>query len=100
MLAFTFSLLTTASPGQAEEAPPGDSRTAAGKNPRRRIIWQSALRQVRSWLCPWAHLQVYWHRWPTAPPPPELAALLDHVSHSRPLPAPDLTVGDLVIPQL
>ena len=30
MLAFTFSLLTTASPGQTGEAPPGDSGTAAG----------------------------------------------------------------------
>jgi hypothetical protein len=89
MLAFTFSLLATAPAEQGEEAPPGDSGTAArGEDPRRRIIWQSTLRQVRCWLCPWAHLQVYWHRWSTAPPPPELAALLDHVSHSRPLPAP------------
>ena len=31
MLAFTFSLLTTASPGQTGEAPPGDSGTAAGE---------------------------------------------------------------------
>ena len=59
MLAFTFSLLTTASPGQAGEAPPGDSGTAAGKNPRRRIVWQDTLQQVRSWLCPWTRLQLY-----------------------------------------
>jgi hypothetical protein len=31
MLAFTFSLLTTASPGQTGEAPAGDSGTAAGE---------------------------------------------------------------------
>ena len=86
MLAFTVSLLTAAPADQAGKAPRRDG--GPGGNPRHRIIWQDALRQVRGWLCPWARLQLYWHRWSTAPPPPELAALLDHVSHSRPLAAP------------
>jgi hypothetical protein len=84
MLVFTFSLLTAAPAERAEQAPAGNSWPAAGEKSRRRIIWQSTLRQVRGWLCLWAHLQVYWHRWPTAPPPPELAALLDHsATHVR-----------------
>ena len=49
---------------------------------------KQALRQVRRWLCPWARLRLYWQSWSTAPPPPELAALLEHVAHSRPLDAP------------
>jgi SRSO17 transposase len=88
MLAFTFSLLTAAPTDQVEKASPDNDGSAARENPRRRIVWQSTLRQVRSWLCPWARLQVYWHRWSTAPPPPQLAALLEHVSHSHPLVAP------------
>jgi hypothetical protein len=87
MPAFTFSPLAAAPAEQAGEAAAGDGGPAGG-NPRRRIIWRDTRRQVRSWLCPWARLQLYWHRWSTAPPPSQLAALLDHVSHSRPLAAP------------
>ncbi|MCK9905184.1 hypothetical protein MXD63_34970 [Frankia sp. Cpl3] len=87
MLAFTFSLLSAPPSDHAQETPRED-RKAAGENPRRRIVWQDTLRQVRGWLSPWARLQLYWHRWSTAPPPPELAALLDHVGHSHPLVAP------------
>ncbi|MGW1109249.1 hypothetical protein [Streptomyces sp. NPDC002540] len=88
MPTFTFSLLTGACPGRGAETPTEDAGSAAGENPRRRIVWQDTLRQVRSWLCPWARPQLYWHRRPTAPPPPQPVALLDHVGHSHPLAAP------------
>jgi len=75
----------SAAPPMASWLSPATGLTARrGENPRRRIIWQDTLRQV----CPWTRLQLYWHRWSTAPPPPELAALLDHVGHSHPLAAP------------
>jgi hypothetical protein len=60
------------------------SETGNGK----RIVWAATLRQVRQWLCPWARVQLYWQRWTSAAPPPELAALLIHVAHSLPLAAP------------
>jgi hypothetical protein len=53
-----------------------------------RVVWNATLRHVRAWLCPWARLQLYWQRWSTAPPPSELAALLDHVARSLPLDTP------------
>src|SRR5690348_6567382 len=53
-----------------------------------RLIWAATLRQVRQWLCPWARMHQYWQRWSSAAPPPELAALLDHVARSLPLAAP------------
>ena len=104
MLAYTFSLLVGALPdGSAATAHPADSpsRTAAPRACRlgeksgpastaapagERVVWNATLRRVRAWLCPWARLQLYWTRWSTAAPPPELAALLAHVAHrARPL---------------
>lgn len=81
MPAFTFSRL-------AGTAPPAAPPEPVGKKPGPRIVWQETLRQVCRWLCPWARLQHYWRRWSAAPPPPELAALLDHVARSRPHGAP------------
>jgi Transposase DDE domain len=107
MLAYTFSLLVGALPegeetGQTEQEPPAPaavetvdtdapvSGSAGGKSgpaaaAGARIVWNATLRRVRAWVCPWARLQLYWRRWSTAAPPPELAALLAHVAHSRPL---------------
>ena len=53
-----------------------------------RVVWNGTLRRVRAWLCPWARLQLYWQRWSSGAPPPELAALLAHVASARPLEAP------------
>jgi hypothetical protein len=113
MLAYTFSLLVGALPQgekqgekqgeQTEQEPPapvavdpvdpvgpvdpdapvsvsaggksGPASTAAAAGAR--IVWNETLRRVR--------LQLYWRRWSTAAPPPELAALLAHVARSRPL---------------
>jgi hypothetical protein len=87
MLAFTFSLLAAAPAEQAGEAAAGDGGPAGGKSATAdHLAGHTAA--VRSWLCPWARLQLYWHRWSTAPPPSQLAALLDHVGHSHPLAAP------------
>ena len=63
------------------------ARVRRGKSGAR-IVWQATLRQVRRWLSPWARLRLYWQSWSTAPPPPDLAALLEHVAHSRPLDTP------------
>jgi hypothetical protein len=107
LLAYTFSLLvgtvptatappTTAAPtSTATDPSPTAEATGGGKigprpspRVRGRVVWTATLRRVRSWLCPWAHLQRYWTRWSRAGPPPELAALLAHVAHSLPLEAP------------
>jgi len=60
----------------------------ASAEPGSRVIWNAALRRVRAWLCPWVRLQLYWRRWSSGVPPPELAALLAHVARSLPLDAP------------
>jgi SRSO17 transposase len=84
MLAYTFSLLAGAPhPNQSAPAHAG----GGGKSPAH-LVWQDTLRQVRAWLCPWARVQIYWQQWSTAPPPAELAALLQHVAQSQPLAAP------------
>jgi hypothetical protein len=44
-----------------------------------------ALRRVRGWLDPWSYLWRCWRAWSSAPPPPELQALLDAVADGRPL---------------
>src|SRR5215472_15951317 len=59
-----------------------------GQERGKRLIWAETLRAVREWLCPWARVQLYWRRWSSGAPPPELAALLDHVARSLPLAAP------------
>ena len=50
-----------------------------GKNgrPQQALSWPEALRGVRSWLAPFRYLTHCWKAWAGAPPPPELAALLD-----------------------
>jgi hypothetical protein len=47
--------------------------------------WPRALRRVRGWLDPWSCLWRCWRAWSSAPPPPELQALLDAVAAGRPL---------------
>ena len=37
------------------------------------------------WLDPWTFLWRCWHAWSSAPPPPELRALLDAVGQGHPL---------------
>ena len=92
MLAFTFSLLAVASSppaataGSAEPLPAPGGRP--GGKPAPRLVWQATLHAVRAWLCPWARLHFYWSRRTTAPPPPALAALVEHVAHSRALGTP------------
>jgi hypothetical protein len=42
--------------------------------------WPQALRAVRAWLSPWTVLQRWWTAWSTAPPPPQLQALISSLS--------------------
>ena len=42
--------------------------------------WPRALRAVRAWLSPWIALQRWWPAWSTAPPPPQLQALINSVA--------------------
>ena len=42
--------------------------------------WPRALRAVRAWLTPWTVLQRWWTAWSTAPPPPQLQALINSVT--------------------
>jgi hypothetical protein len=56
---------------------------AAGPDPT--VAWPTTLRRVRGWLDPWSFLGRCWRAWSTAPPPPELQALLDAVGRGRPL---------------
>jgi hypothetical protein len=106
MLAYTLSLLVGAPPEGAAPVGVVSEPDAPQQQPRRqstsrlaeksgpakvtgeRIVWNATLRRVRAWLCPWAQLQRYWRQWSTAAPPPELAALLAHVAHSRSLESP------------
>ena len=53
--------------------------------PGRLVAWPMTLRRVRGWLDPRTFLWRCWRAWSNAPPPPELQALLDAVSHGRPL---------------
>src|SRR5581483_9817103 len=53
--------------------------------PSRPVSWPQAPRQVRGWLDPWTFLWRGWRAWSTAPPPPELRALLDAVGQGHPL---------------
>ena len=88
MLAYTFSLLAGTEPTTESEANVSVEPSGGGKPQAARIVWNEALRRVRAWLCPWARLRLYWGQWSKAPPPAGLAALLDHVAHSRPLKVP------------
>ncbi|MET9567510.1 hypothetical protein ABZY07_45705, partial [Streptomyces tauricus] len=47
--------------------------------------WPKALRAVRSWLTPAITLTRWRRAWTDQDPPPELQALLDTVTASRPL---------------
>ena len=42
--------------------------------------WPRALRAIRAWLSPWIALQRWWPAWSTAPPPPQLQALMNSVA--------------------
>ena len=48
--------------------------------PAAALSWPRALRAVRAWLTPWTVLQRWWTAWSTAPPPPQLQALIDSVT--------------------
>jgi hypothetical protein len=48
--------------------------------PAAALSWPRALRAVRAWLTPWTALQRWWTAWSTAPPPPQLQALIDSVT--------------------
>jgi len=71
-----------------EKSAPTTSQPARGAESVGRLVWNATLRRVRAWLCPWARLQLYWMRWSSGVPPPELAALLAHAARSLPLDAP------------
>ena len=55
--------------------------TGAGQNirPQHSLSWPKALRAVRAWLAPCHWLTRCWQAWAQAPPPPELATLLEAV---------------------
>ena len=71
-------------PPQHDTAPPpgpGDGeRGAAPAGPPPAPSWPRALRAVRAWLSPWTALQRWWAAWSTAPPPPQLQALINSVA--------------------
>jgi hypothetical protein len=78
LLAYTFSLLVGALPPSPPERADGGKIGATQFAARKRHgvrgagRLQRALRRVRAWLCPWARLQLYWRRWSSSAPPPEL----------------------------
>jgi hypothetical protein len=49
------------------------------------VTWPVTLRRVRAWLDPWTFLWRWWRAWSTAPPPPEIQALLRAVETGVPL---------------
>jgi hypothetical protein len=57
-----------------------------GKNIRPHFLsWPKALRAVRAWLAPFHWLIRCWTAWAQAPPPPELATLLEAVGSGAPI---------------
>lgn len=99
MLAHTFSLLVGAPPLSQEEMAAGEKIGAsqrhhvrgAGRERRggkSRGLESGAPAGTGMAICPWARLQLYWRRWSSTAPPPELAALLAPVTRSLPLDAP------------
>jgi Transposase DDE domain len=65
--------------GKMSQPPTTPFRTAP------RPSWPMALRQVRGWLDPWTFLGRCWRAWSTAPPPPELQALVEWLAAGRAL---------------
>ncbi len=55
-------------------------RGAAAAVPPPAPPWPRALRAIRAWLSPWIALQRWWPAWSTAPPPPQLQALMNSVA--------------------
>lgn len=72
--------------GDPEGDDPVEARSAGRGKIRSTLTWPAALRQVRAWLTPWIWLRRWWRAWSSAPPPPELHALLDALAHGYPLP--------------
>jgi hypothetical protein len=62
-------------------------RVGPGENgrPKQSLSWPAALRAVRAWLAPFRWLTRCWKAWAQAPPPPELAMLLEAVGSGVPL---------------
>jgi hypothetical protein len=70
-------------PRDAAGPRPEPGRGERGAARRRRPpapSWPRALRAVRAWLSPRIALRRWWPAWSTAPPPPQLQALIDSVS--------------------
>ena len=63
--------------GQDPAAERGGPRAAV---PAPAPSWPRALRAIRAWLSPWIALQRWWPAWSTAPPPPQLQALMNSVA--------------------
>jgi len=53
--------------------------------PKPSLSWPQALRAVRAWLAPFRWLTRGWKAWAQAPPPPELAMLLEAVGSGVPI---------------
>ena len=64
--------------GRAAER--GGSNTAVPPLAPLAPSWPRALRAIRAWLSPWIALQRWWPAWSTAPPPPQLQALISSVA--------------------
>ena len=67
--------------------PPKPAVRERGKNlrPQQPLSWPKALRAVRAWLAPFRWLTRCWNTWAQAPPPSELAALLEAVGSGVPI---------------
>jgi hypothetical protein len=63
----------------------GGSRPGGTAGRHGTVAWPVTLRRVRGWLTPWVVLGRWWRAWSPAPPPAQLAMLLDAVSAGRPL---------------
>ena len=73
-----------APPGPPPATPPaagaGDGEREPQAVPAPALSWPRELRAVRVWLTPWTALQRWWTAWSTAPPPPQLQALINSVT--------------------
>jgi SRSO17 transposase len=74
-------------PVRTGSKPARAGRAGAGKNirPQPPLSWPKALRAVRAWLAPFHWLTRCWKAWAPAPPPPELATLLEAVGSGVPI---------------
>jgi hypothetical protein len=86
--AFSFAWREWFTPPPPDPTPPAANSDRRETKPETRPTpdttsvpcWPRALRRIRSWLTPAIQLSRAWRAWSTAPPPPELQALITAVT--------------------